>query len=148
MRNLIFVLLTAATVACQTANSSTSSKIDKANPFSGAYLVKLDTEALEAELDSSDAGERFVLSLLSPLKIEAHFSESGYVKFDGAFGFMDFGGQAQQDSIPFMVEGNKLFIDKMDVNGKDYFTWKINAENQVELFADEKTFILERIAAE
>lgn len=140
-----FVLIT----GCQ-SNAANEIRVNgKKGELLGTYRVSLDKAALQDEVDSMDAGGKFVMSLLSLVKVNITFKENGYAFFDGEFGFLDFNNDNPGDSVRYWIQNNRLFLDEVNIetnNGEDdSFSLKPMDNGGFQLEADSLILFLEPI---
>lgn len=137
----LFVCLLSFTSCNNDAQQSKS--IKSQTPFSGSYLLQVNPEMIEKASEEADLAEKFILSILSPLKISATFKDNGYVSFEGEYGLLDFTEiDSKADSLKFLVKDDRLYIDEIEINEEDYLTFKLLEDNKILLIADSLELIL------
>ncbi len=153
MKKLLSTLLLAsfsllAVISC-TSSANEVRADGKKGELLGTYRVKLDKKMLQNEIDSMDAGGKFVMSLLSLVKVNITFKENGYAFFDGEFGFLDFNNDNPGDSVRYWIKDNRLFLDEVNIETDkgedDSFSLKPMDNGVFQLEADSLLLFLEPI---
>ena len=147
---LVFALFAGTLITSCESNASNEVRANgKKGELLGTYRVSLDKENFRDEVDSMDAGGKFVMSLLSLVKVNITFKENGYAFFDGEFGFLDFDNKDSKDSVRYWIENNHLFLDDVEIetegNDDDSFSIVPLENGAFQLEVDSLTLFLRPI---
>ena len=128
--------------------TATARKVSAANYF-GLYQIHLmEGDSLFDWLpDSASPGEKLILSFASLFKMQVRVQENGYLKFQGAYGRLQWGNNPDMDSMRYWVENNRFYMDSLDVNGQNSIPVTF-AEEGIYLKADSLHLFLKPIDQE
>ena len=140
-RYLILLLSLCSLFSCQSDKASTAPTSISKEIFNQSYLISLSDSMVEKAGEEMDIEAKLIFSLLSPLKLKAHFWNNGYMKFDGDYGFFSFSkDEIQGDSIPFHYSNQHLFLG--DVEDRDSVPYTILEKGKIALSVDSLEIIL------
>ena len=125
------VVIIAVAFACNQASTSNDSLVSSKEYPLGLYKAEIGFDQLmkREKIDTADALTKMVLSFASLLEIRINFTDNGYLKLEGDFGFFNFPGVTdQQDSIKYYINNDELVLedDNIEVNGNDKIYIKPN----------------------
>lgn len=135
------ILLMGTLYSCKSDKQGNQAATNTEEIFNTSYLISLSDSMMEKAGEEMDLEAKLIFSLLSPLKLKAHFGNNGYMKFDGDYGFFSLSkDEIQGDSIPFYYTANHLYLG--DAEDRDSVSYTLLDKGKIALSVDSLQVIL------